>query len=241
MIWHFIDSGFDAGANNMSIDLKLTEKVKSDEAFFRLYRWKPYCISLGANQSFDDINLEKTKSDGIDVVKRPTGGRAILHAEEITYSVALPLSVGLTPKEIYSKISNALVKGLIIYSPDISKHISLEKNQPHFPSLLKQDSGSLCFASSAKSEVKFDAKKIIGSAQRKMQTVILQHGSILVGTFHRKLPEYLNADQGTIEKLKLELSEKTIELETILKNKVDYHALSKCLKRGFEKEWKINL
>jgi lipoate-protein ligase A len=226
VIWHFIDSGLDTGANNMSIDLELAEKAKSNEAFFRLYRWKPYCISLGANQSFDDINIEKTKAEGIDVVKRPTGGRAILHAEEITYSVALPLSIGLSPKEIYTKISNALVKGLILYSPQIARHIALEEKQPHFPSLLKQDSGALCFASSAKSEVKFDAKKIIGSAQRKMQNVILQHGSILVGTFHRKLPEYLNVGTNLIEKLKIELAEKTIELETILQTKVDYQKLS---------------
>jgi len=237
VIWRFIDSGFDTGANNMSIDLKLAENAKSNKAFFRLYRWEPYCISLGANQSFDDINIEKAKADNIDVVKRPTGGRAILHAEEITYSVALPLSVGFSQKEIYEKISNALVKGLILYAPEISEHIALENEQPHFPSLLKKDSGSLCFASSAKSEVKFDAKKIIGSAQRKMQNVILQHGSILVGTFHRKLPEYLNVETNLIEKLKIELAKKTIELETILKMKVDYRELSECLKKGFKDEW----
>ena len=156
MIWRFIDSGFDAGKNNMSIDLELAEKVKEGEAFFRLYRWKPFCISLGANQSFEDINIEKAKADDIDVVKRPTGGRAILHAEEITYSAALPLSIGLSPKEIYEKISKALVKGLALYSPKISENIALENEQPHFPSLLKKDSAALCFARSAKSEVKFN-------------------------------------------------------------------------------------
>ncbi len=237
MIWHFLESGFDTGENNMSIDLELAAKVKSNEAFFRLYRWKPYCISLGANQSFSDINIEKAKADNIDVVKRPTGGRAILHSEEITYSVAISLSIGLTPREIYAKISNALVKGLIKYSPSLSEQIYLEENQPHFPSLLKQDSGVLCFASSAKNEVKFNAKKIIGSAQRKMNDVVLQHGSILVGTHHRKLPQYLNTGKDTIEKLNSELSKKTIELETILRKEVDYHSLSHCLKKGFEEEW----
>lgn len=239
MNWHFLNTGKSSGSFNMDFDINLAQTCKPDEAFFRLYQWQPYCISLGANQSFNDINTARAHLDNIEVVKRPTGGRAILHAEEITYSVILPLKDELTPRKIYEKISSALIKGLELYSPLLADS-ELEKLQPDFLSLLKQPSGVLCFGSSAKNEVKFAGKKIIGSAQRKLKSVILQHGSILCGTFHKKLVEYLNADELTKQILEKEIDEKTIEIETILRSKVDYDQLSLCLTQGFKEVWEID-
>ncbi|PKL81521.1 MAG: hypothetical protein CVV24_14845, partial [Ignavibacteriae bacterium HGW-Ignavibacteriae-3] len=190
MIWHLIDSGENTGACNMELDLELARDCKPDEAFFRTYRWNPYCISLGANQKFEDIDKSKTDRDGIDFVKRPTGGRAILHAEEITYSVILPLNYEFSPREIYFKVSKALIRGLEIYNPLLAKS-EMESHQPDFPKLLEESSGVLCFASSARNEVMFNGKKLIGSAQRKLNNVVLQHGSILCGQYHRKLVDYL--------------------------------------------------
>ena len=236
MNWHLIESGSHKGRFNMKFDIELAKSCPANEAFFRLYKWKPYCISLGANQLFDDINIQKAEKDGIDVVKRPTGGRAILHAEEITYSVVIPLSFGLSPKQIYSKISHALLIGLAEYNSKLTS-AELENQQPNFPDLLKQPSGVLCFASTAKSEVKFDSKKIIGSAQRKFNNVVLQHGSILCGTFHRRLPEYLNKTDEEIIKLKDDLKNSTTEISTILGEDVDYEKLSESLKKGFQKEF----
>ncbi len=233
MNWHFIDSGFNTGDFNMKYDLELAYKCKPDEAFFRLYRWNPFCISIGANQSFDDIDLSKTAKDGIDVVKRPTGGRAILHAEEWTYSVIFPLNYQYSPKEIYELISEALIRGLTKYNPLLSKS-ELESVQPNIPKLLEEPSGVLCFASTAKNEVKFSGKKIIGSAQRKLDKTILQHGSILCGTYHQKLAEYLKTDSETKIKLGNDLTEKTIEIETILNESVNYDQLKICLTQGFE-------
>lgn len=238
MTWHLIESGPHKGRFNMKFDIELAKSCPDNEAFFRLYKWDPYCISLGANQLFEDINIRKAEADGIDVVKRPTGGRAILHAEEITYSVVMPLSSELSPKQIYSKISQALLKGLAEYN---SKLISaeLENVQPNFPNLLKTPSGVLCFASTAKSEVKFDSKKIIGSAQRKFNNVVLQHGSILCGTYHQKLADYLNKSDEEIIKLKEELKNSTTEISTILNEQVNYEKLSASLVDGFKKEFEI--
>ncbi|MFZ5948896.1 MAG: lipoate--protein ligase family protein [Stygiobacter sp.] len=238
MKWYLIDSGFNTGNYNMQFDLELANNCKNDEAFFRLYRWQPFCISLGANQSFDDINLQKAKDDGIDVVKRPTGGRAILHAEELTYSFIYPMNYEYSPKEIYFKVSQALIKGLQLYNPVFSNS-ELEKSQPNFPQLLEEPSGVLCFASTAKNEVKFNNKKLIGSAQRKLNNSILQHGSILCGTYHQKLADYLNVDERTKNILHSELIEKTTEIETILNEKVDYKKLKNCLIEGFEIEWDV--
>ena len=237
MNWKLIESGFNTGKFNMDLDLWLAINCKADEAFLRLYRWQPYAISLGANQSFSDINELKCNEDNIDIVKRPTGGRAILHAEEWTYSVIIPLTFGLTPKEIYTKISIALSKGLALYD-DKLKEVELESLQPNFSNLLKQPQGKLCFASTAKSEVKYKGKKLIGSAQRKLGKVVLQHGSILCGNYHKKLSKYLiDSEHFDYQK---EFEEKTTELETILKTKIDYEKLSECIIKGFEIEWKIN-
>ncbi|MFH1196105.1 MAG: hypothetical protein V1720_10345 [bacterium] len=239
MKWCRIESDYFTGSFNMAFDLALAENCKSDTAYFRLYRWNPFCISLGANQNFSDINIEKAAADGIDVVKRPTGGRAILHAGEWTYCVVMPIIGGLSARDIYNKISHALVKGLMHYNVRLAL-ADLENAQPNFPELLKKPAGALCFASTAKSEVKFDGRKIIGSAQRVLNKIVLQHGSILCGSFHRKLPDYLNLDEVNKKILTSELQSKTIEIETILQSTVDYDKLEKSLIKGFAEEWQIN-
>ena len=238
MKWHLIESGENTGAYNMDFDLQLARNCSPYDAYFRLYTWNPYCISLGANQNFNDINIEKASSQKIDVVKRPTGGRAILHAEEITYSVILPYSHEISAREIYEKISLALVKGLEIYNPLLGKS-ELENIQPNFPELLTHPSGILCFGSTAKNEIKFSGKKIIGSAQRKLDNAILQHGSILCGKLHRRLVEFLNTDEISKQKLSTELADKTIEIETVLNEEIDYDRLSTSLITGFEETWKV--
>lgn len=239
MKWNLILSGNNTGKYNMDFDVKLARDCAEDTAHFRLYGWKPYAISLGANQSFKDIDLEKTEKDGIDVVKRPTGGRAILHAEEITYSVIVPASSGFSARELYRTISLGLVRGLNFYDSGLSG-VELENMQPDFAQLYRKPSGALCFASTAKSEVKYHGKKVIGSAQRKLNKSILQHGSILAGKFHTGLPEYLNLDESEITDLNKELNEKTIEIGTILNDKVDYQKLQEALIEGFQEELNIN-
>lgn len=239
MIWNFIDSESSSGELNMELDIFLSQICKENEAFFRLYRWNPYTISLGANQNINEIDLEKCKEDNIGVVKRPTGGRAILHAEELTYSLILPVSFGLTARDIYNKVSITLSAALANYHPKLST-VELENVQPNFKELLNNPSGSLCFASTAKSEVKYEGKKLIGSAQRRMNNVVLQHGSILCGTMHSKLPNYF-FDKTHISELKKELFDKTIEIETITNESIDYSLLANAINHQFQNDWKMTL
>ena len=91
-----------------------------DEAVLRFYRWNPYCISLGANQNINELNVAQAENDKIDVVFRPTGGRAILHAEELTYSVIYPIDENISFRNIYHEINIALIKGLIDYNSILS-------------------------------------------------------------------------------------------------------------------------
>jgi lipoyl(octanoyl) transferase len=110
MKWRFLNSGFNTGSFNMDYDLELVRNFL-EAPVLRIYQWKPYCISLGANQDYNSVDQKKAADDGLDIVKRPTGGRAILHAEELTYSVVYPLSDDKSPKQIYREINLALKIG----------------------------------------------------------------------------------------------------------------------------------
>ena len=231
MRWQSVNTGFNSGKFNMDYDIDLARNIKPDEAFLRLYRWRPYCISLGANQNFESINQEKSSQDKIDVVKRPTGGRAILHSEELTYSVVLPVSENLSARKVYHEINLALLEGLKIYNSKLNK-VELENSQPDFPSFYKEEKSTICFAVPAKSELKYSGKKLVGSAQRKLGNTILQHGSILCGSYHLNIVNYLNTEN--YEKLKAEINKTTIDLASILNENIDYEYLAESIAEGFE-------
>jgi len=231
--WRFINTGFNTGQFNMEYDIKLAHEIKSDEAVFRLYRWNPYCISLGANQEFNSVNTTKAKADNIDIVKRPTGGRAILHSEELTYSVIFPIDANLSARGAYEEINQALQIGLRNYNSKLSE-VSLESIQPDFKGFYKEERSAVCFAVSAKSELKFRNKKLVGSAQRKLGNTILQHGSILCGDYHLKIIDYLNIETDNIVSLKSEISNTTTDLHSILNEEIDYPKMEESLLKGFE-------
>jgi lipoate-protein ligase A len=231
MKWKLLNTGLNSGKFNMGFDIDLARNSKAEEAVLRLYRWKPYCISLGAHQSFESVNLSKAADDNIDVVKRPTGGRAILHSEELTYSVIFPISENLSVKSIYHDINLALLEGLKIYNSKLNE-IEPESSQPDFPSFYKQEKGAICFAVPAKSELKYSGKKLVGSAQRKLENTILQHGSILCGPYHINIVDYLNADN--LEALKSEILNTTTDLGSILNENMDYGRLAESIAKGFE-------
>lgn len=239
MIWHFINSGFDTGKHNMEFDINLAENCKSGEAFFRLYKWKPYCISLGANQDINKINFFKAQNDNIDIVKRPTGGRAVLHAEEITYSVIYPLSEDISARNLYNQINFALKEGLESFDDEL-KNIEMENSQINFRSFYQAEAGNICFAASAKSELKYFGKKLVGSAQKKFKNSILQHGSILCGGYHKKIIDYLNLNKSEYSEVKLEIENKTTDLKSILKYEINYDILSESLVSGFSEYFKTD-
>ena len=222
-----------SGKYNMDFDLQLVKNCKPNSPILRFYGWSPYCISIGTNQSFSEIDNDLVQGNNINVVKRPTGGRAILHAEELTYSVIIPNSEQISGKEIYEDISRAIVFGLKSYSEKLNG-IELENQSPNFSDLLNNPSGALCFASTAKSEIKYNGKKLVGSAQRKLGSTILQHGSILIGQYHRNLVNYLKVDQEEKSKLKIKIREKTTEISTILEDDVNIHHLQNSIVTGFE-------
>lgn len=155
-----------SGADNMRIDSEILEKAiqqKSKEPVFRLYGWSPKCISLGRNQKDDFLTGE------IESVRRLTGGRALLHDREVTYSYVAPIKEGQSVIDSYKKISGILI--------DFFKTLGIELE------FGGGDKGGMkndyCMLISTGADVCYKGKKLIGSAQCRKQGYVLQHGSIL--------------------------------------------------------------
>jgi lipoate-protein ligase A len=222
----------------MEFDVRLAEQMLRGETgpTLRVYGWKPWAVSLGHHQSDRDVDTKKCGEYGFDVVRRPTGGRAILHANEVTYSVVMPANdKGIT--EIYSLISRALVTGLKTICPDVS----YETSQPNFHSLYKTQESIPCFSSSARYEVQINGKKLVGSAQRRYShdgtEVVLQHGSILLGPEHRLLTELLRLSSDAVkEKIADDIDQKTIDLSTAINRTATFDETVEAILAGFRNE-----
>jgi lipoyl(octanoyl) transferase len=242
MNWRFENTGIRSGVFNMEYDIALARAFVNGvgKPTIRVYAWQPFAISLGWNQSMDEIDLAKTSASGIDVVRRPTGGRAILHSEELTYSVVMRVK-GKNVLTVYDDISQALVTGL----QGLGALVAIEKSQPYFPSLYRTTSAVACFSSTGRYEIKCCGKKLVGSAQRRYVTddgeeVVLQHGSILLGPDHKRMVEFLNLpSEGERDALRRELNEKTTELSTVLNRVIAFEEVAEAILQGFQKAWSI--
>ena len=163
------------GKQNMQIDSDLLDnaiKKQVKEPIFRLYGWSPACVSLGRNQKDDFVDQEFLKSCGIDVVRRLTGGRALLHDDEITYSYVCPVSSlkhGENVVESYKEISQILIDAFAKLG------IELDFGGTRKP----QGHKDYCMLVSTGADLCWNGRKLIGSAQFRKEGYILQHGSIL--------------------------------------------------------------
>jgi lipoate-protein ligase A len=166
------------GARNMAVDEVLLDSVAAGNAppTLRFYEWAPACLSLGYFQPLDVVDVAGCRHLGVDIVRRPTGGRAILHDRELTYSVALPLGllgndVAVVPS--YHRLSLALERGL----RKLGVPVVLAPESAAKPAL---DHGPVCFDRPSAHEILLGGRKLVGSAQVRRATAILQHGSVLI-------------------------------------------------------------
>ncbi len=182
--WRFIDSGPGTGAENMAEDEMLLKEAADGHALptLRLYTWDPAAVSLGRFQDIDaSVNRDACKRRGIDIVRRTTGGRAVLHSLELTYGIISRTDNPVFPNSVlgtYKVIAEALLAGLEelgIRAEMVSRsgrHAGMVKTRSKDPS---------CFSSASWYEILVNNRKIIGSAQRRIAGAFLQHGSVLIG------------------------------------------------------------
>lgn len=176
----------------MAKDLALFEAAEADPTtppVFRLYAWDPPCISVGYNQAIENIiDLEAVTADGIDVVTRPTGGRALLHSQELTYAIAASHANETFSGSIrisHQRIAEVFVDAL----RDIGVHAEFSKKQE--PRHQSEFNRIPCFATVVGSELVVGGRKVLGSAQRRGLQAFMQHGSLMIGSGHLDLVRYL--------------------------------------------------
>lgn len=176
-IWRLIHSPAARGAFNMGLDEAILESVSSEQALptLRLYAWDPPCLSLGYAQPAVDVDRDLLDRQGWDWVRRPTGGRAILHTDELTYSIAAPINnphVAGGILESYRHLSQGLVAGL----ENLGLHV---QSQPGASSTPQEVQGNpVCFENPGAYELTFDRRKLVGSAQVRRRLGVLQHGTL---------------------------------------------------------------
>lgn len=180
----------------MRRDMALFEAVRDGRAdvLMRTYTWRPWCVSLGKHQSLQVVDAERLATLGYDVVHRPTGGRAVLHADELTYCIAIRLHHGRTAQDVYAMAHELIVGAL--------RHLDIDGlSFQQVPTDLRQHyassgvAGASCFTSSARSEIMAHGRKVVGSAQRVIDDVVLQHGSILCGPGHEQIADVLHVQE----------------------------------------------
>lgn len=194
-IWRMIKTDPLSGAMNMALDEVLLDSVQAGTSppVVRLYRWQPQAVTLGYSQrGAGQVNPEFCKAEGIDIVRRLTGGRAVLHDQEVTYSVISRqeglFSFGIL--ENYRTIAEVLLhclKRVGLNAELVGRHAGTTNN-----SMVEK---SACFTAPSQFEITCSGKKICGSSQKREQDSFLQHGSIPVNIDLHKLFCALNTDR----------------------------------------------
>ena len=215
--WWFLDTSWSAGPANMATEEAiLNYKINHPEAppTLRVFGWSPPCVSLGRTQPFNDMNLVKCRELGIYIVRRLTGGTAILHDRELTYSIIISQNDGI-PFNIVESF-RTLNQGLILAYRKLGVPVELITRQ-------QKDCRVWCFASQGIADLAYQGKKIVGSAQYRRGTTILQHGSLII-RHNLKLMSELAPE--------ILLSEAT-DLETI-RGKTTLQEIKTAIRQGFE-------
>lgn len=225
---------------NMAADQYLLGRCENETTVFvRFYTWKKPSITLGyAQKAADVLCLEKLKKDDFVWIRRPTGGRAVLHQGDLTYCCIFPNNVpelGSTIKESYSIITRCLINGLSEIGISCSSHdsdqeLAAVKRQVKLP----------CFLAPNRDEVMVKGRKLVGSAQKRTLKGVLQHGSIPINKDFSNLPFYLNIEpEEQLLQKKLLLS-KSISLQEI-KSDLDRDTIIHSLRNGFAKTLQFDI
>jgi lipoate-protein ligase A len=238
--WRLIvDRDARTGAENMALDEAIMEMVAAGGSppTLRFYQWAPPCLSLGKRQPLDGVDLTACRADGVDVVRRATGGWAILHTDELTYSVTLQPDdprVGGAILDTYRTLSQGLIAGLWLLGADVEMN-------PVIPGGA-QNTSAACFEAPSAYEITVGRRKLIGSAQTRPAGKVLQHGSLpLYGDIGRVARYLTFASEDERRALETHLRERATTLSDTLGRPVTFAEAAQAMAHGFAEALNVEL
>jgi len=228
-----------SGPANMAIDQAIAESCAAGITLptLRFYRWEPPAVSLGRHQPSSDLNLDAAEEHGYEIVRRTTGGRAILHVDELTYSVSAPKDEERMKGPVidaYLRISNALVTGL--------QKLDVQADKASGDVRAGQDVSAACFEVPSAYEITVQGRKLLGSAQSRRAGYVLQHGSLpLEGDITRLIDVLALSDQDTI-RLRHQLSNRACTLSQAMPTGIiGFAEVTAALSNSFEQVLNLTL
>ena len=222
--WRLIDTGNNDAFYNMAVDEALMKLSKVPA--LRLYCWKPAAVSIGYFQDINDINLKFCRENNIDVVRRITGGKAVFHDGELTYSFII--DENQVPKNVidsYKLISNSILIAL--------KNLGINANFKD--ENVKKDKTPVCLNNPSWYEIIVRDKKIAAAAQTRKNKKLLQHGPILMDVDYGRLCSIFKKNNKKL----LEETKKRITSLKQLNKKINHQKLKNQIKKGFEENFNI--
>lgn len=230
--WRLLISHPACGAWNMAVDETILEAVGRGESLptLRLYSWEPPCLSLGYAQPFADVDATRLREHGWDVVRRVTGGRAILHTDELTYSVSsLPDEPRLAGSvlESYNRLAQALLAAL----QDLGLPVEMKEHAP----VDGPNTNPVCFEVPSAYEITVKGKKLIGSAQARRKDGVLQHGSLPLTGDLRRITQALVFPYEAARAIAAErLLARATTVESVLGQVIAWETVTQAFVRAFE-------
>jgi lipoate-protein ligase A len=247
------------GAWNMAEDESLLEHVGRGESLptLRLFSWEPACLSLGYAQPFADVDTTRLYERGWEIVRRPTGGRAILHTDELTYSITAPPD---EPRVVGTVLEsyNRLARALLIAVKSLGIPVEMKEHQPggltpperHAAGIVpaaqsgqtNQMQGPVCFEVPSAYEITVGGKKLIGSAQARRREGVLQHGTLpLYGDLGRITQALVFPDDAARDAAVEKLLSRATTVESVLGRAVEWKTAAQAFVHAFETELNLTL
>ncbi|MCL7454988.1 MAG: lipoate--protein ligase family protein [Anaerolineae bacterium] len=236
--WRLIVDGEADGPSNMAVDEAILGSVVSGHSppTLRFYSWSPACLSLGRNQPLAEADLAACQAAGIDVLRRPSGGQAVLHADELTYSVVLaqtdPRGAGGV-LEAYRRISDGLLAGLEALGVPAIQAVG-QRGQDHAAT-------PICFEHPSEYEVTVGERKLVGSAQWRSRGGVLQHGSLPLSGDLTRIVHYVTLEEEEREEKKRRLAGRVVTLEEAAGRLFSFQEAADALAAGLARILNLDL
>jgi lipoate-protein ligase A len=222
------------GSSNMALDRRLLEICEGDPevGLLRFYTWARPTLSMGHLEPQDAIDMAAARRDGVAIVRRPTGGRVVLHGDDLTYTVVLARSESAGLQETYNLISEVIVDGL----SSVGARLDVERGRTGGAIFARKP----CFASASRYEVTHGGRKVVGSAQRVGDRAFLQHGSIPLGRGYLGVADYMNVPAADRAGLRQEMVATTSCLSEVLGRRVAGEEIAGALAAAFQRRFRCD-